>query len=64
MTDWKLRAERAEAVIRNLLGNPHLNLGDLVYTVRDNELMGWDGPSVTHWSDAVKAAEEIVRETT
>jgi len=39
--------------------NPHINLGDLVYNVREAEGEGWDGPAVSAWSDAceqVKAA--------
>jgi hypothetical protein len=33
----------------------HVNLGDLVYQVREREGSGWDGPEVKKWSDAVQA---------
>lgn len=46
--------------LRALAANPHLNLGDLVYDVREREGLGWDGPSVKAWSDAVARAEKIL----
>lgn len=53
--------EEAVAALRGLLTNPHISLGDLVYTVRDRELQGWDGPAVKAWSDAVMAAEAVLK---
>lgn len=57
-----LLAERAELieVLRGLLWNEHVDLGDLVYQVRDREMLGWDGPSVKAWSDAVAKARAIL----
>lgn len=49
-------------ILRALMTNPSLSLGDLVYTVRDRELKGWDGPDVKAWSDAVVAAEKWMKE--
>lgn len=50
--------------LRALLTNEHVSLGDLVYTVREREGKGWDGPSITAWNDAVVNAERLVRECT
>jgi hypothetical protein len=49
-----------EALI-GLLTNPYINLGDLVYQIRERELKGWDGPAVTAWSDAVTAAKAAIK---
>jgi hypothetical protein len=38
------------------------NPGDFVYTIRDNELLGWEGPRVKAWSDAVQVIERYVLE--
>jgi hypothetical protein len=54
--------DAAIAVLRALTTNPHLDLGDLVYTVRERELQGWDGPAVTAWSDAVLAVQQLLKD--
>jgi hypothetical protein len=51
----------AIAALRALLTNEHIDLGDLVYQVREREGEGWDGPSVKAWSDAVVAAKDVIR---
>lgn len=56
----KRRIEILEAALRGLFSNPHLNLGDLVYKIRDSELKGWEGPAVTQWSEAVEFAERAL----
>ena len=43
-----------------LTSNPHVDLGDLVYQVRDREGLGWDGPEVTKWSNAVQQARAAI----
>ena len=48
--------------LRGLLTHPSLDLGDLIYTVREREGLGWDGPLVKQWSDAVQAAEAALRD--
>jgi hypothetical protein len=48
------------AVLRALTTHPHVSLGDLVYAVRDAEGLGWDGPSVKAWSDAVTQAQALL----
>lgn len=50
----------ALAVLRELLSNPHIDLGDLVYEVREREGLGWEGPSVKAWGSAVARAKAIV----
>lgn len=57
------RGTRALNILRRLMTNPHLNLGDRVYDVREREGLGWEGPSVKAWSDAVSDAREILKET-
>lgn len=42
--------------LKALTSNPHLDLGDETYQVREREGLGWEGPSVKAWSDAVSAA--------
>ena len=49
-----------ESVLRALFTNPSIRLGDLVYTVRDNEGKGWEGPDVKAWSDAVTAGRRLL----
>ncbi len=48
------------AALIGLTTNPHLDLGDLVYGVRETEGEGWDGPSVTAWSNAVTASRAAI----
>jgi len=61
MTNTPIAAKLAEA-LRALTSNPSISLGDLVYTVREYEGLGWDGPNVKAWSDAVVAAREALAE--
>lgn len=42
--------EQALNILREL--NSIIPLGDLIYEVRDNEGLGWDGPKVKAWGDA------------
>lgn len=50
--------------LRALMTNKHLDLGDLVYTVREREGEGWEGHSVKAWSDAVTAARAAIAKAT
>jgi hypothetical protein len=52
-------AELLEA-LEALTSHPHVHLGDLVYQVRDREGLGWDGPEVTKWSNAVQQASAAI----
>jgi len=47
-----------------LTGNPHIDLGDLVYQVREREGKGWDGPAVLAWSQACEAAKVAIAKAT
>ena len=40
---------------RVIQSNEQVDLGDLVYAVREREGEGWEGASVIAWSDAVEA---------
>lgn len=55
------REKQLETVLRALMTNKHINLGDMIYHVRSAEGHGWDGPWVKAWSNAVKQAEELLR---
>jgi len=37
------------------------NVGDYVYSVRESEALGWDGPKVTAWSNASVTLAEMVK---
>lgn len=54
--------DRAVTVLRALFSNDHLDLGDLVYYVRDREGLGWDGPAVKSWGVAVAEAFDFLRD--
>ena len=47
-----------------LLNNPHVDLGDLAYQVREREGEGWDGPAVKAWSEAVSQAKAAIAKAT
>lgn len=49
-------------ILRALMSNPHITLGDLVYDIRERKGLGWDGPALKAWSDAVTAAEKWLEE--
>jgi len=48
------------SVLRALNSNKHVNLGDLVYKIRDVELEGWEGHWVTQWSNTVVRCDELL----
>lgn len=52
--------QQMRAILEGLLANPQIDLGDLVYQVLDREGLGWDGPDVTAWGNAVTAAKEML----
>lgn len=49
-----------ERALRGVHTNPKLNLGDLVYTVREHEEGDWYAPSVIAWSNAVKLGRKVL----
>lgn len=53
--------EEAIVALHALMTNPHIDLGDAIYSVREREGLGWDGPAVKAWSDAVSAAENVMK---
>ena len=55
------RLDELRGILGALMGNPHINLGDQIYNVRESEGEGWDGPHVKAWSDAVTAAQKILQ---
>jgi hypothetical protein len=58
--DLAAHAAAMESVLRGLMENPHIDLGDKIYEVREREGEGWDGKHVKAWSDAVAAAQKIL----
>jgi hypothetical protein len=57
-----MQDERVLRVLKGLLRNPQINLGDLTYQVREAEGLGWEGPATLAWSEAVAEAEAILAE--
>ena len=55
--------DAALEILRKLMTNPHICLGDMVYLVRDREGKGWDGEAVKSWGEAVLEAEKILKTT-
>ncbi len=49
-------------ILRALFANPHADLEGYIYDIRGRELLGWEGPSVKSWSDAVVAAKKWLKE--
>lgn len=39
-----------------------LHVGDFVYSIRDREGLGWEGPNVKTWSDASSLMAAIARQ--
>lgn len=37
------------------------SLGDFIYTIRERELQGWDGPKVKAWSDGCQLIESALK---
>lgn len=54
------RVIELQRAVHELFSNPHLDLGDLVYKVRESEGEGWDGPAVKAWSAAVANAKKLL----
>lgn len=52
------------AALIALTTNPHIDLGDLVYKVRESEGEGWDGPCVHAWSGAIAIAKSAIASAT
>ena len=55
------RLDKLRGILRALMENPHIDLGDQIYKVRESEGEGWDGQHVKAWSDAVTAAQKILQ---
>lgn len=47
--------------LKGLMENPKIDLGDLVYIVKERECEGWDGPNVVAWSNAVQLARAALQ---
>ena len=56
------RLEQYQQALSALFNNPHIDLGDFVYQVREREGQGWEGSAVKAWSDAVVAGSRLLRE--
>ena len=55
------KMNEAMEVLRSLMTNPNINLGDQICAIREREGMGWEGPSAQAWSDAVTRAEALLK---
>lgn len=56
------KIEEYHETLLALSTNPHLNIDDAVYHVRESEGKGWEGPSVKAWGVAVEKAQKLIRE--
>lgn len=52
-----------EALVK-LTSNKHIDLGDLIYNVKEREGEGWEGPSVKAWGEAVELAKTAIKKAT
>ncbi len=52
--------EKLREALRGLMESKFLDLGDMVYQVREREGLGWDGPAVVAWSKAVQDAKQAL----
>lgn len=57
----KLASDMLKALVA-ISTNPHLNLDDRIYDVREAEGHGWDGPAVVAWSNAVCAVKQTIKD--
>lgn len=64
MPDWNVAGPRLLAALHALTTAKYVSLGDLVYDVREREGLGWDGPAVKAWSDAVTEANAAIKAAT
>lgn len=42
--------------------NTIFHLGDFIYTIRENEGLGWSGPKVVAWATACSRLEKLLKE--
>ena len=56
------QAKEAIEILTLLFNNKHISLGDKIYDVRDSEGKGWEGKSVTEWSNAVERGINLLKE--
>jgi hypothetical protein len=61
MTDSSSAAYKALEAVRRM--QSAYNLGDLIYTVKESEVQGWDGPRVTAWNEGAMLAIEALKES-
>jgi hypothetical protein len=47
-------------IVEYLMNHPHFNFEDQVYSVRDREGEGWDGPHVIGYGSAVAHLKELI----
>lgn len=53
--------ERVAEAAKKVNTQKGIDLGDLIYRVRENEGKGWEGPLVKRWSNAVAELEASLR---
>ena len=54
--------DKLRALLEALTSNPEVDLGDLVYEIREREGKGWDGPAVSQWSNTVQEVKTTLAE--
>lgn len=38
------------------------DLGDLIYDIREQEGLGWEGPRVCQWNDVIRRARQLLKD--
>ena len=61
MSDLSSCAFKALEAVR--LMQSAYNLGDLIYTVKESEIQGWDGPRVKAWNEGAMLAIEALKQS-
>lgn len=62
MTDWTTTGPRLLSAIKGLMDYEYIDLGVLVYTVREREGLGWEGPWVQEWRKALTEVNAAIKE--
>lgn len=52
--------KRLRDALKALMTNPSIDLGDMIYNVKDREGKGWEGPDVTAWGKALIEARKLL----
>lgn len=52
--------KRLREALKAIMTNPSIDLGDMIYNVKDREGKGWEGPDVTAWGKALIESRKLL----